>query len=48
MGPKDPASPAVKVDDEIIAVDKGAGNGVASEDEMLKAVIRHGAEPIPD
>ena len=46
MNSESPPSPAVKIGNDLIAVDKGIKNGVVSEEELLNAVISHGAYKI--
>ena len=46
MSPESPPSPAVEIDNDLIAVDKGIKNGVVSEEELLNAVVSHGAYKI--
>ena len=45
---KDPSTPipSVRIDGKPIAWDKGPGNGVISEDALLKALVAHGAEEL--
>jgi hypothetical protein len=46
IGPESPPSPAVEIGNDLIAVDKDIKNGVVSEEELLNAVISHGAYKI--
>jgi hypothetical protein len=46
MGPESSPSPAVEIGNDLIAVDKDIKNGVVSEEELLNAVISHGAYKI--
>jgi|LGOV01.1.fsa_nt_gb hypothetical protein len=46
MSPESPPSPAVEIDNDLIAVDKGNKNGVVSEEKLLNAVVSHGAHKI--
>ena len=48
MSSESPPSPAVEIGDDLIAVDKGVKNGVVSEEELLNALVSHGAYKIAE